>query len=205
MKASIKMTDNLTYCYLDYLPAVPGNLLENFEQYKENNHLINIPEYKSTTSTGEEISHASYERFPIQGKLLEWLQYNIIRDPIDFGASFNGVKNHNVDHGLHIDYSRRYTLNYVIAPGGNNVLTRFHQEGNMPLERIDIDAVNIPPPTLTTHLRSCNLSLIDSVKIDTGRWVLLNTKVIHEVIHLEDTRVSIQISLGANNKFVNKD
>ncbi|CAB4128373.1 hypothetical protein UFOVP112_24 [uncultured Caudovirales phage] len=196
------MSNTLTYCYLDYLPAVPGNLLENFEQYKENTHLINIPEYVSTTANGEETENASYERFPIQGKLLEWLQYNIVRHPIDFGASFNGVKDHTLDHGVHIDYSRCYSLIYLIAPGGNNVLTRFHQEEGKPIERFDIDAASIPPHTLTTHLRSCNLTLIDSVKIDAGRWVLLNTKVIHEVIHLQDTRVSIQISLGPDNKFI---
>lgn len=199
------MPNVITYCFLDYLPRVPENLLENFEQYRQNAHLINIPEYQSTNDAGDEIGHASYERFPIQGKLLEWLQFNIIRNPLDFGASFNGIKDHTVDHGLHIDYSRQYTLNYVISAGGNNVLTRFHQEENMPVERLDIDAATIPPHTLTTHLRTRSLKLIDSVKVDTGRWVLLNTKVIHEVINLLDTRISIQISLGPNNKFITQE
>ena len=201
------MTDNLTYCYLDFLPNVPANLLENFEQYKENKHLINIPEFKSIDAeSGKEFTYASYERFDIRGKLLTWLQYNIIRNPIDFGASFNGIKDHKHDHGLHIDYSRRYTLNYVIEPGGDNVITQFNQEEGMPLERLDITATTIPPPVLTSALvtkkQAQKIKVIDSVKIDTGRWILLNTKVIHEVVNIQDTRISIQISLGAENKFI---
>jgi len=185
---------DLTYCYLDYLPPVPKDLLEDFRQYKSQSRLVGIGDRVTDTS--------KYERFPISGKLQQWLAFNIVRDPIDFGAGFDNEECLQVNHIPHIDFSRNYSLNYMVTTGGNNVLTNFYQEEGYGLERLDFRSTFKSPQDCMNYIKTAKLTLIDSVQVEHERWVLLNTKVIHEVQNLTGFRSSIQISLSDNNKFL---
>lgn len=193
--------ENFTYCFLDYLPQVPAELLVDFEQYKVNKREVGIVGFVSTGPDGTKYNQTDYERFNISGKLLEWLQFNITRNALDYGAGFTVPPGPGADHIKHIDYSRDYTLNYQLTTGGENVLTRFYKEKGQPLYRKQL-AIDVSPRDLTTYLLSRELELVDSVRVPAGRWVLLNTKAIHEAVNLTDPRIAIQISLGADNKFV---
>jgi hypothetical protein len=193
--------ENFTYCFLDFLPQVPEDLLTDFEQYKNNKREVGIVGFVSTGPDGTKYAQTNYERFNISGKLLEWLQFNITRDALDYGAGFTIPSETGADHIRHIDYSRDYTLNYQLTTGGDNVLTRFWQEKGEPLTRRQL-AIDIPPRDLTTYLLSRDLELVDQVCVPVGRWVLLNTKSIHDAVNLTGPRIAIQISLGLENKFI---
>lgn len=197
------MENIVTYCFLDHLPKVPSDLLEEFTQYKASAPILKIPPADMTKPNGREVHLATYERYPITGKLREWLEFNIVRGATDYGASFNNAEeNANAVHDVHLDYTRHYSLIYVITRGGGSATTRFWQEEGQGLERLDIN-VHVPPRELNSYLFGKDLKVIDSVEIPEGRWCLLNAKIIHDVCNLSGVRSSIQISLPKDNKFVN--
>jgi hypothetical protein len=196
--------ENFTYCFLDYLPQVPAELLTDFEQYKNNKREVGIVGFVSTGPDGTKYNQTDYQRFNISGKLLEWLQFNITRNALDYGAGFTVPPSPGADHIKHIDYSRDYSLNYQITTGGDNVLTQFYKEKGQPLYRKQL-AIDVAPKDLTTYILSRELELVDSVCVPVGRWVLLNTKAIHEAVNLTSSRIAIQISLDINNKFISQE
>ena len=181
---------SITYCFLDFLPKVPADLLEGLDAYKQQEPLVS---FVDRTALGNNTKNSSYQRFGITGRLRQWLQFNIVRDPIDFGIAFDNIDAVDIDHHPHVDNSRQYSLNYIITAGGDNVLTNFYQETGKAVER---DYTY----KFVTDYR--NLNLIDSVQVPAGRWILVNTRVIHSITNLKTQRNSIQISLDSNNKFI---
>lgn len=195
------MENVITYCFLDHLPQVPADLLEEFTQYKANAPILLIPGNDVVDAEGKKSHLSTYERYPITGKLLQWLEFNIVRGATDYGASFNNFEEDpDTEHRVHLDYTRHYSLIYLVTRGGANATTRFWQEEGHGLERLDINA-HIPPRELNAYLSNRDLKVIDSVEIPVGRWCLLNAKVIHDVCNLSGVRSSIQISLQKDNKF----
>ena len=193
---------SFTYCFLDFLPKVPRELLDNYFNYSSGQQLIKIDERIRTFNDGTTTIESDYERYEITGKLRTWLEFNIVRNPIDFGAAVNNINSSVCDGPIHLDYTRDYTLLYVITPGGDQVKTRFFQEPGYPLVREDIN-VHVPPVDLTSYLLSKTFEEVDSVIIPHDRWCLLNVKTVHQVVGLTGPRNTIQISLGKDNKFVN--
>lgn len=193
---------NFTYCFLDFLPRIPKELLENYFDYSSGKRLIRIDERKKTCKDGTTIVESDYERYEITGRLRTWLEFNIVRNAIDFGAAVNNINSSNCDGPIHLDYTRDYTLLYVITPGGGQACTKFFQEPGQSLVRSDID-VHVPPADLTSYLLSKTFEEVDSVIIPQDRWCLLNVKTVHQVTGLTSPRNTIQISLGKDNKFIN--
>ena len=186
----MNLNTDFTYCFLDFLPQIPDELLFGLHVYKKHKPLVS---FVNRQALGKDTKNSSYQRFDIEGKLRQWLKFNIVHDPIDFGIAFDNIDNVEVDHFPHVDNSRHYSLNYVITTGGDNVVTNFYQEDGELVQRDNaFKFVN----------DYANLNIIDSVKIPAGRWVLLNARVIHGVNNLRTERNSIQISLGPNNKFI---
>jgi hypothetical protein len=179
------MLDTFTYCYLDFLPQIPKNLLEHYDNNVNNPFHVSLRNRKNNIDI--DVHHIT------DIKLKTWLKFNICQDADSYTASFAQGTNNISSQLPHVDFSRRYTLNYILDTGGDNVLTNFYCEDGFNLLRTDI-------PDRSYQYK--NLNLIDSVQFEPNRWHILNTKIIHGVTNIISPRISVQIGLGQTNKFV---
>jgi hypothetical protein len=186
-----------TYKYLDHLPKVPNHLLEDFDSAKTDNDLVMEIMNLTLETKDTSIKMVNYRRFHAEGELLDWLRSNIVDEALDISLSFHNITDDVETQYPHIDRTRYYTLMYFTDLGGNDVVTSFYQEQGGPLVRPEI---RLPSPEIA--LIYDKLELVDSVKFEKNRWVILNSKIIHGIENMQRCRKSIQVSLDKINKFI---
>jgi hypothetical protein len=181
------------YKYIDDLPAIPAELLTNLEQYYSNT--LNV--YRATLDfdpdtvkfdykpdTVGELDPKTFYNFELTASPLRtWVEENIARDACQYGVTVFGAYANN-NRPFHIDYSRDYVLMYVHDLGGDHVTTSFYKSASRPMI-LDNDAYST--------FEDEELTLLDSVHVDRGRWMYLNVKVIHQVSQLTGIRRSVQV------------
>jgi len=182
--------DNIFWKYLDDLPAIPEEFLTNIPSLdieKETQIVFHDLERGDPT-----VKNVKYSRYDLNNSFTNWLKEHIVDHASSYGIAYSYSAKYPVSHSTHIDYTRDYTLIYNLDPGNDNdVYTSFYQEEGSPLEH-----------PLGTKIKNHNkLTLLDSVKIDPKRWLILNAKVIHGVSEIIRPRVSIQLGLHKGDKF----
>lgn len=87
----------------------------------------------------------------------------------------------------HVDRERSLSLNYIIEPGGNNVITKFyHTPEHIKTEnQIQVDHYD-------------NLKLDCSLVTQKGNWYVLNVQKFHSVENVETTRIILSVSMRIN-------
>ena len=177
----------ILFVYLDSLPSIPIELIKQQQQVYKN--------FKSALQrrldTGEIIQNIDYDRWNLTAELIQWLESNICKADSN-GLQISNARPDSDTHLCHTDsYPRRWVLNYMYNAGGKNIQTRFFREYNQPLIR--------PPFTAPTNLVS--LELLCSLTIDTNRWYLLNSSVLHDVVGIAGSRESITLGIADSNPF----
>lgn len=147
---------------------------------------------------------AVYKRFEVPEYIHQWLVENVDPNitnpkpmPGNEGKMLIGklgiqVFEHHtpgefLTYAPHADGPRgHYVLNYIIATGGNNVVTRWWQHGN--------DSLTRPENGAGLYLKSHdNLSLVEETVFPERAWSLIDARVLHSIDNLESPRVSISI------------
>jgi len=181
------------YKYIDDLPAIPEELLTNLDQYYSNT--LNV--YRATLDfdpdtvkfdykpeTQGELDPKTFYNFELtESPLRTWVEQNISSDACQYGVTVFGAYANN-NRPFQIDYSRDYVLMYVHDLGGDNVITSFYKSASRPLI-LDNDAYST--------FEDEELTCLDSIKVEQGRWICLNVKVIHRVSQLTGIRRSVQL------------
>lgn len=186
----------MLFRYIDNLPAIPQNLL--------NELLPGITDQKlQFVNPDRQLSDGSknilYQRWELTANLEKWIRENITANFDTAGIQILDFSARQSERLLpHTDSSpRRWVLNYSISAGGDNVITSFYQEKDHPIVRDPL----CRPDSIE------NLELLESHKIQCFRWHLLKTCVIHEVVGVTSQRIAISLGIDSDDpeRFVKLD
>jgi hypothetical protein len=128
--------------------------------------------------------HAYNEGFQLDEESLVWARTNITPD-VNYISISKTPLGRDVS-GAHTDLTRHYTMIYNVQSGGADHRTVFYQETDQPL--------------LRDFKTSCNdydaLTEVASIQIPDRCWTALNARVVHGVVNIPNSRISIQLSLN---------
>jgi hypothetical protein len=176
-------------------PPIPKELLEDpheciSKQQGDRAHNFGIEQY---FKNGKIISPCSYWVTSIRNvKLSYWLRNNIpgIKNQRRFCYQHAYHKTGGC-HVVHSDIARNYAINYMIELGGDNAWTSWYQEKGQPEHRDK----KFGGGYNASHADYNNLELLDSVKLQKGRWYIMATDVLHDVDKIVGLRKSITINV----------
>jgi len=194
-----------TWLPMPHLPQVP----EHFVQLAlEKAAAMEEPNYKSDrynpkflarklTKDGESISSRYQYAITLNDEWEQWVRENIIPEYDNTGIRVSAGPPGANTHGAHVDSQHNpphptYKLYYLLTPGGNDVTTSFYQEHGESIER----------PSAWGNPTKCDdysrLTLLESVKLPVGQWVLLNTGILHGVENITGERINLAVVLSGD-------
>jgi hypothetical protein len=171
------------------LPAVPENLIPDFDQLLSNEVLPIWSNRPMTATRGTEIvKHSRYDRYDISAELKSWVDSNITADYRNIGISCMWDASVNLPH---TDHTRDVTMIYLFRTGGGAVETKFWQRRGYPIHHENKDPTyqyNSSQPTTYD-----DLDLLDSITVPANQWYILDARCIHSVEGMTDSRISLQL------------
>jgi hypothetical protein len=171
------------YQYIDELPSIPENFLSDVESFNQ---------FDLQDTSYVEGRSILYRRWSVNPKFENWIKANIC----DQYAVLSLQTHHKIDevtqHSPHTDRTRPWVLLYLIESGGDMVTTSWYRERNEPLLRDN---------GLHKGLFKNQIDLVESTQVETKRWCLLNSRIIHGVTGITGTRMSFAISITRENPF----
>lgn len=171
------------------LPAVPENLIPNFDRLLSNEVppiWSNRP--RTATKNGQTVEHSRYDRYDISAELKSWVDNNITADYKNIGISCMWGASVNLPH---TDHTRDATMIYLFHTGGEAVETKFWQRKGYPIHHENKDPTyqyNSSQPTTYD-----DLDLLDSIIVPANQWYILDACCIHSVEGMTDSRISLQL------------
>lgn len=133
------------------LPKVPDNIIQEIYNSITNNN-------EAFTGFDTNYSKDVYGWYRGNQLLQDWCQQNISPD------IFWGVQVITGDLPIHKDLGSESKFNYIVEPGGGNVITYFYDDNDQEIESINLEA---------------------------HEWYILNVSVKHNVKNVKSTRISI--------------
>ena len=118
-----------------------------------------------------------------------WVRQNITSEIVDAGVNYITLDDNTerpVSSGAHVDVIRKFTLLYLLDPGGPDVETVWWKE-------LGYDYVR-PPGTQVEDFNM--LHRVAGVKVPKGTWMLIYTQVLHSSEHIYRPRIAFQVSLN---------
>ena len=185
----------MTFLYkiLDYLPAVPQNIIDAVDlsyQPTPEESFANIQRQVKNWNGHDSIAGIN-QRIPAAGFDV-WAKENISEQ-----FTYSGVNYVIVDQlrapittGAHTDATRDYALFYTLQSGGDTAELHFWQEKDQEMAR--------PRKTYVDDLTQ--LIRLDSLCLPLYQWVLIRTDVLHSVENLYHNRVQLQLSFETRKK-----
>lgn len=191
-------------CWVELnLPTIPQDLLmfldPSAQQLEPNRSVKDIGYGKKQIKNGQELIPCSYVNAALAHEpLLQWLKEHLefLNETNRFFFQYQTAGSHIV----HTDLKRRYALNYIIEDGGDNVVTAWYQQHNMPLVR---QTKQPGQQTDTGNVDYNELVEVDRVICVPHKWYLISTGILHDVDTVQTVRKSI--SLGFFNETVMDD
>lgn len=179
--------------YYPALPAIPSGLLETTDAYNTDQvQAFSFDRYCS--KDGVAIPNTVYSRYPANKKICAWFEENIASDYTDIGISLHGTLSGASTSLPHTDNTRDWLLIWLLDAGGTEVDTVFWQEKNQPVFR----SKKLHPTSYD------NLIEIGRARYKQGRWALMDTRVIHSVEGIMNTRKSLQIGFWDNSESIKR-
>ena len=210
-----------TYAILDSLPAVPDKFISDALEFKKQiinknsfapdlretllektlNASVRNPSYRDRVVdiNGQKITSTYSTRFSMGDEFNQWVNEIIYPSgvvPMECGITFipgadiEGGRGH---FGAHLDATRNYVLLYFLDLGGDNVKTTWFKQQGKPAfvpKAGDFDPVTVTDYTTLTEIESACFPL--------NQWVLLNSRVLHEISNIKTIRTSFQIGFNKN-------
>lgn len=179
----------LLFQYVDHLPSVPVELIEQAKQHIHTQPVDHAVPARTVVVNNSTYRNVDYNRHCASTELTEWIRSNISQNYVSMGVQIQNPNKVNHTHYPHTDTApRHWVLNYNIQPGGDQVTTHWYQERGYPLIR--------EGTTRPSNLD--DLEIVDSVQIQSFRWHLLNTSVLHGVTGIQHSRIAITIGFATN-------
>lgn len=186
---------------LDHLPPVPQKFVEQALSIVANTDgktnkaldLQKTPGYNDRTvklPDGTVTKSLVGEIYEMGSDWEDWVRANIISRFIETGIRNTRSKNGSTTHGAHADNPIKWKFFYLLDEGGTNVVTSFYlQKGHLAV-REDNSVEKI------VHVTDyADIVPIDRVRIPVGRWMFFDTRVIHGVEDILDSRTTLVVSV----------
>ena len=177
----------LFYKQID-LPQIPVELL-NFDQATQE-YIPRFDYGKDHYVDGKIITPPSYFFSDVHNTLLNhWLLQHLPKVPkVNYSQL---IPTNSRQMLVHTDIKRIAALNYLIDTGGDDVVTRWYQEQEHPVERQEKTVGN---QTDTGYVDYQNLNLLDSTVFKKNCWYLVRTNVLHDATNISSTRRYLGVS-----------
>jgi hypothetical protein len=190
------------------LPPIPPELLVFFESlvlkkefndigyglvHKKNNRLLKACRY-SIKSTNDILLLNWFYNNQIPVTHNNYLEPAITTNPKEILIQTQIAYNEPSTHVVHSDIHRVFALNYMLELGGDDVLTTWYQEKNMPLRRSkNKGQYGAPQQQLadTGNIEYDNLEILGSARLEKHKWYLVATDILHDVDNIVGQRSSI--------------
>jgi hypothetical protein len=181
------------YKFIDDLPSVPREIIDNinFNRVPTGRDKDRLGAYKPRKLInwyGRSFDAMVNNRVDNCPEFNLWVKEHVIDNFRDAGINY---VIYNRDDGLesstggHTDCTRNFALIYNIRTGGDHAMTCFWQEHGKPVYRercLNAEDMN-------------QLTLLDQVFVPENRWIIIDTRILHSVEHLVESRISFQVSL----------
>lgn len=175
--------------YLDHLPRVPDALVDQVLTTIQHSPVDFAVPSRAVYIDHNLVENITYNRHHPIAELTEWIHKNISDQYVSFGVQVHTPKQHSHTHFPHTDTApRHWALNCNLEPGGLDVTTCWYQEQGYPMIR--------PGPTRPENINQ--LELLQSVVIQSRRWHVINTQVLHAVHNIEQPRIAITLGFENN-------
>jgi hypothetical protein len=178
------------------LPAIPEELLK-FD-FTPDGYVLDLGYGLSISKAGILLNSCRYD-FGCIGHhpIGDW-----IREQLPFVKQEDIIlqRSHHPTGGVHIvhsDIKRPFALNYILKTGGDNAYTSWYKEHGKRLIRTKNQG---KMQSDTGPVLYENLEMLDTVKFEQGKWVLISTGILHDVDEIVGLRQSISISLSYSDK-----
>lgn len=189
---------------LSNLPQLPEDL-EKLSQQTLDDSLVNDPVITHVSAErlaressqlklqidGRTVMATRSQRIDLPVAVVDWIKANIADDFVNIGVSI--TKATSSYHGAHTDFTRAFTLLYLLEDSGPEAETVFYQEAGHPVIRPKMLGLRITDYSTLTE--------IESVVIPTRTWVILNADVIHGVRNITKDRRAIHIGFDHDLPF----
>ena len=200
------MQDWFYYKYLD-LPQVPDHIVksalefahdpercvpEKSLRYSEkhvtpNTNIVRTYWFRPLKVYGEDYRANSPIRFEFED-FYKWVEENITDDFLDASMCSNlSIKDGSTIVGMHTDTSRHYLLMYLLETSNVDQKTVWWQERDHEIFRESDLQINYFDDTLTP---------IHETVYEKGKWVLMNSKILHSVHNIKGHRIALHVSLN---------
>lgn len=200
-----------TWVLLPHLPQVPEHFLDRMMEIavptsdEVNESLVKAGvfsvEYRNRDIIVNGVKQKTrvQERIPVGADWEEWVRTNITPNFWETSVRVSGGPKGATVHGAHTD-GRVCRLYYLVATGGDNVVTNYYQAPNSP------SLYAIDHPKVVGYDNMDELKVISSISFPVGQWVLHNGWVLHGVHGITGRRVNIDISIDAKQAqmFINQ-
>ena len=165
------------------LPPVPQRFTDNILVHGPTDILRDYPGWTHVKEDGSIVVSARNPICMASPELELWLKNNITPVYRDVGIRYAFGSANPGTAGVHTDQTRKYVLQYLVKDGGATLT--YWQEDGYPILREP-----------HAHAEDYNkLKIVDSGKVEEGRWAILDTRILHSVENLTSDRISVQISL----------
>jgi hypothetical protein len=181
----------IVYKKLDFFP-VPENLL-NFEL----THIDTVKDSGygfSYRKNNKELTSCRVQKYKFNHiPLINWVKENIveIKDKQKHICVHESVDNKPSTQIVHSDIQRKMVLVYIIDTGGDNVITTWYRERGKSLYRGKESGNKLCDSGFIDY---DNLDVIESVKLESRCWYVLDGEILHDVDNITSQRKSLHIS-----------
>ena len=163
---------NFFWLELD-LPPLPNNLIQQAINCSDDQRIIKSTD-RVIHDNGIEYKNGTNVRYRVSPDIHNWVKENIIDDYAEISTQ---VLSNGPCAGPHLDKLRIYHLFYLIEHGGADHETVWFREPGKPIFRTDFLIFD----------DYSKLTELHRTKLPVGKWVLFNSKVIHDVQRLNPT------------------
>jgi len=136
----------------------------------------------------ESVANAICTRHQLSAEAVTWINQNIASDYSNIGLNCHGPGTAIP----HTDRTRNWTLMWLLESGGEDVETVFWQEQGHPVQR----EPDCYPPSYD------NLIELHREIVPVGRWVLINSHVLHSIENMTAVRRSLQLGFWRDSESI---
>lgn len=176
----------ILFKYLDHLPPIPEELLQDYYNDDDIEFEQGVNTYRKS---------GIFRRYSLTATLDNWLRKNIVAPNVPSSAYFTGLQEMSIHNGVgeilpHTDL-RKWSVNYIVDCGGENVSTEFYQVPGKDLllgPNVRLDEPAPYPPIYKSVVQS-------------HRWHIINANVLHAVRNIETVRRAVSFGLRRADPF----
>lgn len=120
----------------------------------------------------------------------DWVKENIVPEFLETSIRINTGR--SKVHGAHCDFRRKWKLYYLLDRGGEQATTHFYRQKNHSIVREELTDND---STMLYVSDYSELEILESVQWPIGKWVCLNTMILHGVTGITGHRANFTISI----------